>query len=316
MNNRTLINDELQSIAPVLVNASIAMPYTLPPDYFTQLAPTLLQAVHREDELPASFPNINKSNPYFIPAGYFEQFAQLVLRKIKEEETDASFFENLPKEMPYQVPQGYFEAFPALVLEKISVPKQQSVPEGYFDSLPDLMLAKVRQLDARKELDDVAPLLNTISRQPVQHVPQGYFDHLEALPFIAKQESNTPVVSIQKKKTSWFRYAAAACVAVMLSFGAYFVLKNKNEPLPSVANQPTVNVINQELASLDATTIESYLQKNSTGVVATSSISTDDLDELNDSDLDELLQEVPDQQLKKYLEEMPELPKISNQKKS
>ena len=315
MNNRTLINNELQSIAPALVAAPVAMPYTLPPDYFLRLAPHLLDLVKEET---VSLTGVSKEMPYAIPAGYFAQFAQSVLQKLgadKDDTLDQSeeqfSFSTASKKMPYAVPENYFETLPKVMLAKASAPKQQSIPAGYFESLPELMLAKVRQMESKNELDEVAPLLNTISKKPVQHVPQGYFEKLQ--PAIPQQENNVPIVSIGSKK-GWLKYAAAASVAIMLSFGAYFLFSNSKTPVPSVANQPTLNVINDELASLDTKTIENYLQ--TTGASVATTISVDDLENLDNATLDKLLQDFTDQQLKKHIEETPELPSLTNTKKS
>ena len=315
MNNRTLINNELQSIAPALVNAPAAMPYTLPPDYFLHLAPHLLDLVNGE---PVLLNGVSREMPYAVPTGYFAEFAQSVLQKLNIEQGNAFnqseepfSFSGASRKMPYTVPANYFETLPKVVLAKAVAPVQQSVPEGYFESLPDLLLAKVRQIETKNELDEIAPLLNTISRKPVQHVPQGYFENLQSA--IPQPETKAPVVSIGKK-TSWLKYAAAASVAIMLSFGAYFLFNNSKTEVPSIANQPTITVINDELASLDTKTIENYLQTSNTSTAAAMSI--DDWEEIENADLDKLLRNFTDQQLKKHIEETPELPSASNLKKS
>lgn len=317
MNSRTIINDELQSIAPQLINAPVTMPYTLPSLYFEQLPVTVLSLINEEDTL---LTNLSKEIPYQIPAGYFDQFAQSVLLKIRgsnltpnQQHNKLLPLSDFPRQMPYTVPKGYFDILPTIMLGKIAAPKQQTVPANYFDSLPEILLSKVRQLDATNELDEVAPLLNTISRNPVQHVPQGYFENLQpvleetkAAPMIA------PVISLQKK-TNWLKYAVAASVVLILSWSAYFTFNSHKSVAPSIANQPTATVINNQLASLDASTIENYLQADN--ATTQTAFSVDDLDKLNNSDIDELLQDFTDQQLKKHIEETPELPTVNNAKK-
>jgi hypothetical protein len=318
MNSRIPINDELKNVAPQLINAPVAMPYTLPPDYFLHLAPYLLNIVNEETVL---LTGVSKENPYSVPTGFFEGFAQSVLDKLHIEnssgldESEESFlFSGASRKMLYEVPADYFETLPKIISAKALAPQQQSVPEGYFESLPEILLGKVRQMETRNELDEVAPLLNTISRKPVQYVPQGYFENLQPTVPVARVQNTPRVISI-KKETSWFKYAVAASVAIMLSFGAYFMFNSKKNVEPSIANQPTATVINDQLASLDASTIENYLQTSNSTTI-TPAVSIDELNELNNADLDKMLQQFSDQQLKKYIEETPVLPSMSNSKKS
>jgi hypothetical protein len=315
MNNRTSIDNELKVIAPGLIQVPVAMPYAVPPDYFLHLTPHLLHTLNAEPTLPNG---LSTQMPYEVPTGYFKGLAAGILERIKNDADSLAVEENLlltgfPRQLPYQVPDGYFTNLPATILQKVAVKTQQTIPDHYFESFPEQMLAKVRQLETRKELDEVAPLLNTISRKPVQHLPQRYFENLQ--PANQQRSTNTtsaPVVPI-KKQVEWLRYAAAACLLFLLSFGAYFLYNGRNESVPSVANQPTVNTINAQLASLDATTIENYLNQNKVPATAIS-LSAEDLNKLNSLELDELLKDFTDQQLTKYIEETPDMPAATTPK--
>ena len=162
MNNRTPIQNELQIIAPGLAHLPAVMPYKVPQGYFETFAPHLLGTIQNEDFLL-----------HILPKG---------------------------KKMPYQVPAGYFENLAEDILGKVNM--EQLVPEGYFDALPAILLNKVRHLEVSQELETVAPLLNTISKQPVQAVPEGYFEQLKSS---AEQLilQRPPAI---KKITGWLKY--------------------------------------------------------------------------------------------------------------
>lgn len=90
----------------------------------------------------------------------------------------------LNRAMPYALPEGYFDTISANVLMKIQLTESRSStyssPAGYFDTLPNMILAKIKagQNEVAAELNEVAPLLNTISKAPVYAVPEGYFERL------------------------------------------------------------------------------------------------------------------------------------------
>lgn len=270
MNNRTTILNELQIVAPGLVHLPFTMPFTTPEGYFENLSDNLLHIVKDED--PA-LP--------LLTGG---------------------------KKMPYQVPTGYFENLAMNILEKVN--EKQTVPEGYFDSLPQMLLDKVRRMEVVKELETVAPLLNTISKKPVQFMPEGYFEQLEPA-FKQATIQQIPVVSI-KKKTGWFKYAAAASVILFLSFGAF---RYFNKPVEGgfVAVSPeTVKTIDKQLAQLDDATIENYLQENES-VTETNAAWYKNTQEV---DIENLLQNFTEQELQQQLQENPDLSAATKPKKT
>ncbi len=91
---------------------------------------------------------IQPTQVYTVPHNYFEQFAGNLLLKIREDEV-ASLFPS---------PQNPF-----------------AVPNNYFNKLPHQILQRIQQQDnsqqtAWEELEEVAPLLNQISKMPVYTV--------------------------------------------------------------------------------------------------------------------------------------------------
>ncbi|NML19467.1 hypothetical protein HHL16_01215 [Pseudoflavitalea sp. G-6-1-2] len=60
------------------------------------------------------------------------------------------------------------------------VPLPYTIPEGYFEQLASaiLFIAKDNDLSADEELDQLSPLLKSISKTPPYHLPEGYFSEL------------------------------------------------------------------------------------------------------------------------------------------
>lgn len=81
-------------------------------------------------------------------------------------------------------------------------PTPFSVPDGYFDGLAASILAKVKgqSATAAEELNELSPLLASLSKQMPYKLPAGYFeDNLLALPAFM-QESESPVLAAVGKE--------------------------------------------------------------------------------------------------------------------
>ena len=125
--------------------------------------------------------------------------------------------------MPYAVPDSYFENFASQVLSAIHHNATNAdVPAGYFDNLPQTILEKVRGLEVTNELENVAPLLNTISKNPPHYLPENYFETLTPKAF-----ESTPVINITTKKT-WQRWAVAAAIGAITMITASLYFQNNN----------------------------------------------------------------------------------------
>ncbi len=256
MSNRTQILNELESIAPVLVNTPVAMPCQLPADYFETFAASVLVKLGL-DENHASAPhlvNISNKNLYTTPNGYFEGLADVMMDKIYKAES------------------------------------KTAVPQGYFESLPDILLSKIHGMEVQQELEELAPILNTIDKQPVHFVPQGYFENLQP----ATEETataETKVISI-KRKTNWLKYAVAACFTGALAFTTFSIINKKTVIEPVVA----IN-INEAFSKLSDTTLENYFNKEATNIEP----NTIAYQEVEDDDIKDFLKEFSDEDLQQYL---------------
>ncbi len=180
---------------------------------------------------------------------------------------------NLPKGNPFTVSASYFEGFSTLVMDRINIENINlgtannpfTVPDGYFNGLADSILNKIKhqQQTVEEELNELAPILNTISKKPVYSVPDGYFESLEVT--IPLKVANPPakVFNLGKPKRV-LQYAIAACTAGILMVGAYLYTgrtqAKTDDAIATIPYDSAINMdVNQELAKIDDQMIDQYL---------------------------------------------------------
>lgn len=198
---------------------------------------------------------------------------------------------NLSAEMPYQVPEGYFETLSEVIVARalaasgeetlvkstagLSMPFD--VPSGYFENLSSSILEKIKiqeQTSATEELQNLSPLLASISKENVYTVPGGYFETLNAVDAVkASHKTTGKVVSMFQART-WVRMAAAAAILLMVAFGLNRIAGTKSD-LDGYVKQGlnkynTEAKLNAELQNINDSELVSYLQNtSSTADVAT-----------------------------------------------
>ena len=179
--------------------------------------------------LSAAVANVDRRNVYSVPFGYFNSLAEQVLRNVQQLE---SHFPEEPSN-PFKVPQGYFEGLSNEILGKVKVGNS---------SLSEI----------EKELNEVAPLLNTISKVSVYKVPQGFFETFTTIPYM-KQAKVMSVGRIGR----FVRYAAAAAITAIMALGGFFYFNSEHTTsyAESGFNQ-------QEVKKLSETEIIEYLNNN------------------------------------------------------
>lgn len=131
----------------------------------------------------------------------------------------------------YALPEAYFEGLPDAVLQKIQATEIKlpalaatyyRIPENYFESLPRQILSQIhKSSEVQEEMEAIAPLLNSINKQPVFSLPERYFKELK--PQITHSAAEPAEGKLVKFKTyrRWMQYAAAAMVAGILISGAF-----------------------------------------------------------------------------------------------
>lgn len=125
------VQEELETLSPLLASVPKFLPLSLPPDYFEQLSQQVLQNIaaaqqaQPEEEIPSFLADIPKVFPLSAPTGYFDQLDAVIMARIAEtegakaatpstgvqEELEAisPFLAGIPKTMPLSVPPGYFD---------------------------------------------------------------------------------------------------------------------------------------------------------------------------------------------------------------
>ncbi len=212
-------------------------------------------------ELNSILAGISNENVYTVPMGYFEVLSHDILLGIKEQTT---------------------------ALTDIS-----TVPAGYFDGLADTILGRIKAGS-----DEESSLLASIKGINVYRVPSGYFaglstDIVNKLPQPAK-------VVVMEKRSSFFRYAAAAVITGIMGLSVISVF-DKNEKNGSIQSNPEMAFnFDEALSTVTDADIVSYLQKDGQDVnaalvasVADDKNLPDQVDYLtDDKTLDNLLNEL------------------------
>ena len=310
MNVRNDISEELRSLSAVVAAISRQTPYEVPEGYFLDLPARVLLQVGRQEE--------SKPLTFSVPEGYFEGFAQQVLNRIKSgaaaagltapaqaveagEDPYSFILAEIGRRTPYSVPEGYFEAqAPLLTVARGNNP--YTVPADYFEGQ--------------------APLL-AIARNNPYTVPAGYFDERATATRIAAVVEQEEVVAgsarvialdvrrdVQRggRKMNWLKYSAAAVVAgLILTVGFLRINKtghgpnNQSAPIDIAKTMSTVS--DQELQNFLTVQGATFEQPtNSASTLGASTLGAATLD-VNDNDLKTLLGNVPDGELKQYMEE-------------
>jgi hypothetical protein len=314
MNVKNDILEELRLLSAVVASISRQTPYEVPEGYFLDLSALVLRRVSgREEHKPLTFS---------IPEGYFDNFAQQVLNKIKsgaaakagielgddnqgvanpgvamgsfegsDEDPYSFILAEAGRETPYSVPEGYFEAHaPLLTVARENNP--YTVPAEYFEGQ--------------------APLLAVATSNPYA-VPAGYFDEQATARRVAAvmNAEQAPVAGVAKvigmnvrtenvrrggvRKMNWLKYSAAAAVAGLIFTVGLLRMHVKSDKLsaPIDIAKTMSTVSDQELQNF--LTVQGATFEQPVNSAATLDV--------NDNDLKTLLGNVPDGELKQYMEE-------------
>lgn len=219
-------------------------------------------------EIGSSVAALGAMNPYRVPAGYFEALPAEVLARAAQ----SDLFANASGEV-YRVPSGYFEGLAARVLERIGTDAGTN--------------------EVRAELETVAPLLNSIGREPVYSVPAGYFDTLD-LAAKAMQPAGGRVISLRTARR-WMQYVAAAMMAGILVMGAFMFTGDKANL--SIEKDAVSSGFNQ----VSEGELEKYLDNPEHFVAAPAATSLASDAELADVRSD--IHDISDEELNQYLKE-------------
>lgn len=212
---------------------------------------------------------------------------------------------NLEKGNPYRLPDGYFDALPEEILAKAKMESLlngaksivYTAPNGYFNHLAEDILKKAKSGNSSPnmawlELENIAPLLNTISRENVYSLPTNYFEGLDiAVPVQQKAK----IIGFSKWR-KLINYAAAAVFVGVLGVGGikYMQSSSSSKSFNALLEKASDDELKQEL---DAHASATY---SSIGTLA------DEQEEYS------IFEGTPEEELQQYLKEQPETVEKAN----
>lgn len=146
----------------------------------------------------------------------------------REWEAEAPNLANLSRKTPFKVPHDYFENLAectrtSVFLSSLNNTDGFEVPLGYFEGLAQQIEGKIAVENLPSQLESGFS------------TPKDYFEKLNQN--ILARTSESPKVK-KLWQNNWFKYASAACVAVLLSSGYYY---SRFQPEKALATADTQN---------------------------------------------------------------------------
>ena len=209
------------------------------------------------------------------------------------------------KRLLYAIPADYFDGLSVDIINAIAADNLQktilpfTVPAGYFKNLSNLVISKINneviaESAVAKELQVIAPLLNTITKQNIYSIPQDYFRLIDALQIVQKPLGKVVSLSATKK---WLRYAAAACMIGVLGTGV-FIFMHENGSIDYAAYKK-IDVANS-INTVSSDELINYLENVNSITNAHFATNFDvKLPEINDN-----IKSISEEELKQYLQEV------------
>ena len=239
--------------------------------------------------LSVTVAGIGREMPYAVPEGYFDQLSGRALERVAGWESDKSLI--------YSVPEGYFDQFAQGVLAKIRA--GAGVPAGVGDADPiSDVLARVGRVTPygvpEGYFEELSPLLTVCRGLNPYVTPEGYFERLSE---VVITRTGAPVVKKGVvRRMAWMKYSVAAVLAGLIFTVGWLRWEHSGNQ----GSKPAFETGN--LAKLSDSDLQSFLTDQDTTLAQPLSNTTATID-MNDTDLKTLLGDVPDGELKQYMEE-------------
>ena len=267
MNPKNDISEELRSLSEPVATISRQTPYRVADDYFNDFSARVLLRIKTQ----------HKPLTFSVPEGYFEGFAQGLMARIKagagKDATAASPL--LPEDVDTEL-----AALSPLLTQLRHIGTYQA-PEGYFE--------------------EISPILALTRGKNPYSVPEEYFHGLPAeiearVGEPREKQQQGKVITLGSRQRNWWKYSAAAVVAGLIFTIGWLRLHvsggdNHQAQVDIAATLPKVS--DQELQTFLA-------DQDTTLAQPTNNTATLDF---NDGNLKSLLGDVPDGELKQYMEE-------------
>jgi hypothetical protein len=192
--------------------------FTVPEGYFNELGSNIQSRINIEEATGGL------TKQFTVPDGYFEELSANIQSRIAVEE---ALGDSIPN---FTVPEGYFDELSSNIQSRIAVEEamangveELSVPQGYFEQMSS-------QIEARIHVESILNAESTAFT-----VPEGYFSDLDQKIMARVTGTSTEdakVVQMPARmqagvvrkllSTAAFKYASAACFAVIVGLAIYF----------------------------------------------------------------------------------------------
>jgi len=271
MYSKNDISEELMSLSELVATISRQTPYRVADDYFSDVPARVLLRLKTQ----------HKPLTFSVPEGYFEGFAQGLMARIKAgagKEAGAGAENAAASPLPEGVDTELAALSPLLAqLRHIGT---YQAPDGYFE--------------------EISPILALTRGKNPYSVPEKYFHQLpaeiEARVGEPLEKQQGKVITLGSRRTNWWKYSAAAVVAgliVTIGWLRLHVSGGDSHPVSVDITATLPKVSDQELQNFLA-------DQDTTLAQPTNNTATLDF---NDGNVRSLLGDVPDGELKQYMEE-------------
>ena len=284
---RDLENREWLNEYPSLKQVNENNPFLVPDGYFNELSGRVTSAITL-DALKSKMP----LSGFVVPENYFEELSGNIQSRINIDNA-------LSREPGFEVPENYFDELSANIQSKINLNNTVgndtgfTVPGKYFEELSASIQSRIfveEALNAENEsftvpenyFEDLSNRIQsrvfveealTASEQAFA-VPQDYFDNLNKKILnktVNPEQVKRKGIVIRMFRSTAFKYATAACLALMIGTG--FFIRQFNDP-EAVHKR---SFLHKQLSNVPVSEIESYLDLNVEPTDTQHIVASDDL---------------------------------------
>lgn len=197
---------------------------------------------------------------------------------------------DLGKKNVYRVPEGYFETLPGQILEKV----YKNAGPGY---------------NADEEIMAISPLLAGLKNKQAFSVPDGYFEQLAGAVSAEVTNKPAPLFNIGPVNKKWIRYAAAAIITGTIGISAFLFTNRHSSVSEETVAQNTPPAAGSGLKDISDAVLSDYLADmpgNQSTVVdsADAAFYNTAFTDISDKDLASMIQEIPDDDLFSYQDDI------------
>jgi hypothetical protein len=281
---------ELKEISPWLAEKDpLVTPYQVPGAFFEQFPALIMSGIRELEKNTASaeilelseiLAKIPKHETYFVPKDFFENFSDILMTRIKAEEA-----ETVGDELEILSP----------VLGALDKKNPYTTPESYFRELAENLAGGIQAVEfVNGELENLPPVMDSLKKENPYRVPLHYFEEFPGsiLQRLRTQSQPARVVPFYKRMPGLKYAVAAAMIGILITIGVFTFTSRNNpaaDPIAALAKASDQDIVN-------------FMANEDVLLSEKTSSSTASL-EINDSDVRDLFNEIPDAELQQYMNE-------------